>query len=183
MKIQHLATALVGAVLLATACTSDLSELAGPEVTEDELTQPRFNATTLNEQTKVEFVSSPQWNPCAEEFVVFYVKLHLVDHTTVDAAGGLHINGSGNFQGSYGVGQTSGLTYRLVGRSGFGFGGPLNLTNGADVDHFVLKQRYVSKGSADDWSISVLITIIVNSNGEVTVDTFEVEQRCGNLEI
>lgn len=183
MKIQHLATALAGAVLLATACTSDLSELAGPEVADDELTQPRFKATTLTEQTRVEFVSSPQWNPCAGEYVVFHIRLHIVDHETEDEAGGLHINGSGNFQGSYGVGQTSGLTYRLVGRSGFGFGGPLNMTNGAEVDHFVLKQRWVAVGSADDYSLSVLFTVIVNANGDVTVDILKIEEECGNLEI
>ena len=163
--------------LLLWACGGG-ADLAGPEGVDDQLTQPQFKATTLTEQTTIEFVSSPLFNPCTEEDVIFDIRIHVVDHVTEDATGGLHINGSANFQGSKGVGQTSGLTYRLVGRSGQGFNGPVNDTNGASVDHFVLKQRWVAQGNADDRALVTVWTFIVDANGEVIVDTFESEDEC-----
>ncbi len=147
-------------------------DLAGPEGA-DQLTQPLFAATTSTQQTFVEFVSSPLYNDCTGEDVIFHVQVHVVDHVTEDAAGGLHINGSANFQGSYGVGQTSGLMYRLVARSGFGFNGPYNVTNGAEVGVFVFRQRWVSQGSGDNLAILAHITLIFNANGELTAYKFE----------
>jgi hypothetical protein len=141
MKIQHLGSVLVGAAFLTTACTSDLSELSGPEVN----AQPQFSATASTTQSTIMLdviIGTDNWQNCFGEEIHFTGPIHVVFHETVDAAGKTHWNGSGNFQGVSGYGLTSGLTYRLVGRSGRGFNGPWHRGgNGAeDVSVWIFHQ-------------------------------------------
>lgn len=179
MKIQHLGTAFLGAIFLATACTSDLSELSGPEVT----TQPQFAATAFTEQSTIDLdviITTADWQNCFGEDIHFTGPIHVVFHETVDAAGKTHWNGSGNFQGVSGYGLTSGLTYRLVGRSGRGFNGPWHRGgNGAEeVGVFNLTQTWIAKGSTDNLTFKTNFTAIVNANGELTAFHLQFSDPC-----
>ena len=179
MKSQHLGTALLGAILLATACTSDLSELSGPEVT----TQPQFKATASTTQTTIVLdvtIGTDNWQNCFGEEIHFMGPIHVVFHETVDAAGKTHWNGSGNFQGVSGYGLTSGLTYRLVGRSGRGFNGPWHRGgNGAeDVSVWIFHQTWIAQGSTANLRFKTRFRAIINANGELTAFDFEDVNPC-----
>jgi hypothetical protein len=179
MKIQHLAPALLGAVVFATACTSDLSELAGPE----EIAQPQFSATASTTQTTINLdvvISAANYQNCFGEDIHFMGPIHIVFHETVDAAGKTHWNGSGNFQGVKGYGLTSGLTYRLVGRSGRGFNGPWHRGgNGAeDVGVWIITQNWIAQGDTGNLTFKTRFRAIVNANGELTTFYFEETDPC-----
>jgi hypothetical protein len=169
----------LGAAFLTTACTSDLSELSGPEVN----AQPQFSATASTTQSTIMLdviIGTDNWQNCFGEEIHFTGPIHVVFHETVDAAGKTHWNGSGNFQGVSGYGLTSGLTYRLVGRSGRGFNGPWHRGgNGAeDVSVWIFHQTWIAQGSTANLRFKTRFRAIINANGELTAFDFEDVNPC-----
>lgn len=159
--------------LLMWACGGG-ADLAGPEGADDQLTQPRFAATTYKENETIwldVIITTGNWQNCFGEEIHFTGPIHVVFHETVDAAGKTHWNGSGNFRGVSGVGLTSGLTYRLVGRSGRGFNGPWHRGgHGAEeVAVWIQTQNWIAQGKTKNITFKTRFRFIVNANGELTV--------------
>ncbi len=179
MKARSLGLTVLAAVAWSTACTSDSEQLTGPEAP----AQPDFAATastTQSTQWLDAIITTANWQNCFGEDIHLTGPIHVVFHETIDAAGKTHWNGSGNFQGVSGYGLTSGLTYRLVGRSGRGFNGPFHRGgNGAEqVGVWIITQTFIAQGSTENLTFKTRFRLIINANGELTAVYFEQVNPC-----
>jgi len=119
------------------------------------------------------------FNPCTNEDVLFDGPINIVFHVTEDAAGGLTLNGSANFQGVSGVGTQSGLRYELVGRSVRGVNGPVVLAPGGTfVFQLGISQTWVSQGGGGNLGFLPNIVFVIDANGNVTANVSIDEVSC-----
>jgi hypothetical protein len=131
---------------------------------------PSFAAgvTTERETIPVEF---DYFSACTNEVIHFVGSVNVVFQLVSNASGGLVINGSGNFKNVTGVGLTSGLTYRFVGKTGLGFNGPaVYTTAGLVVEMNELEQLVVSNGSAPNQNAQFQIRLVIAPDGTTRLE-------------
>ena len=123
-------------------------------------------ATTLNTNDMIDVTGLTRFNVCTNETIVAAGRIHVQFHVT-DTGNGIQISGHANLAGLSATGVDTGLKYRVVGRSIQTFGQQVFTPGGAQVVHFVLHQRWVSQGAADDRVFEVGSHLTVNANGEL----------------
>ena len=77
--------------------------------------------TTTSTDDHFSLVLTPDDFPCLEEAILIEGTLHLVEHTSFNAAGGRNVRFSFNAPNVVGVGESSGTVYRVTGPTHFAF--------------------------------------------------------------
>lgn len=89
------------------------------------------------------------------------------------------LNGSANLVGVTGVGLTSGLTYRLGGRSILGFDGPaVHTSDGLQVFIGQTTQVLVSTGAAPNQLLKVQLRFVQTADGTVRTEFSDLTVTC-----
>jgi len=130
------------------------------------------------------------WNECTEEYVDIRGNFKSMVHVTIDGNGIPHINSKTGFSNTSGVGQTTGLKYRVVGNGAecnvdLCIGdrnvnihcNPVLCQDGVVIFTGVVRQRLVSQSNADDLIISSFfhITYVAGDIPVVKQDFLELE--------
>ena len=166
-----------GVLWLATALAAAGCEKA-PTQPETQRAGPSLAATAFTQHETIPFdlvISSS----CANEDIHLVGSVNVVFQAVNTASGGLVVNGSANFVGVTGVGLTSGLSYRLVGKSVLGFDGP-SLVNAAGnvVQMAEITQLIVSGGNAPNQSVKFQIRFVQTPDGTVRIDFVNLTLTC-----
>jgi hypothetical protein len=160
---RWLRTAQIGAVWL--GCTTAWLPRAAPvAAAETETTNTRIPIVVD------EFV--PCANAGAGELVTLSGTLHVLQHTTIDEAGGVHVTLHVQPAGVSGTGQTTGDRYRGTGVTQQQFN-----TVGASTQTLLNNFRIIGEGPRNNLLVHHTFHVTVNANGEVTatVDNFNLE--------
>lgn len=136
-------------------------------------------AQTTNERLQITvFAFVPCANGGAGELVEVSGTLHVRNHVSMDATGGLHLSSLFNPSGMSGEGVDTGNDYNGVGNT---HAGPYNVAAGGfpatftDVNNF----RFVGKGQAEDFHVRQTFHLTVNANGDVTTVVDHTRITCG----
>ncbi len=134
---------------------------------------PRTLVHAQNGATTVSFPftqTSP--NPCTAESVFFSGTTRITTNTIVDSSGGVRVILLTNVKAD-GIGLPSGITYR-------GNQSQEDTFNGGPGSEFTseLQLLFVSRGSADNLILSVLVHTTVNANGDTTSTVSNIRLDC-----
>ena len=135
------------------------------------------SSSTLQVDIPVEF---DFFDPCANggagEIVSITGTAHAVIHTTIDGNGGFHSKFLENAQGVSGVGQVTGDVYRVTGP------GHIMEFDSGDSLHtefaFLNLTKLVGPGPDNNLTLRDYIHVVVNANGETTVDIVKSTADC-----
>ena len=119
-------------------------------------------------------LSAPVWDDCSGEWVVFSGTVHLVVHVVDASSGGFHVNVSGNWQDTKGVGQTSGRRYRATSA------GPaisFHTFAGATLTER-FKFQWIGQGSVPNLQLTSAFHITVSANRVVTAEFTDLDIVC-----
>jgi hypothetical protein len=118
--------------------------------------------------------------PCANggagETVSLSGVLHVVIHTTIDDSGGFHSNLRVNAPNLTGVGQVTGDVYRAMGP-----GHITEITGGESLHNefaFLDIVKLVGPGPDNNLSLRNYMHVVINANGETTVDIIKSTADC-----
>jgi hypothetical protein len=113
-------------------------------------------------------------HPCGTGDVIHLTgDVHIVEHRTTDATGGVHHKVEVSFQGLEGVGLVSGTSYRAIRATNI-----IEQSSGADVSIDVTIQRLVAIDGGPDFWLRRVLHFTYNANGELTVQIVKVEASC-----
>ena len=130
--------------------------------------------TTFTESFSVPV--TPSYVSCGGEVVELSGRVHVLLHSTIDAAGGVHAVSKENTQGVRGVGLTTGARYVLVDtKQGDHFNGRPGGASELTIERTFL---LVAQGTLEDARVHVIAHTTVNANGEPTAVVFEVVSEC-----
>ena len=154
-------------LLVVTGCEESLTD---SQIHSDEL-EIRSNNNSQSQMTREPF-NETVWNDCTGEYVDLTGIFKSMVHLNVDGSGIPHINSKTGFSNTSGVGQTTGLKYRLVGNGSecnvdLCIGdrnvnihcNPVLCADGVVIFTGVVRQRLVSQSNADDLVISAFFHI------------------------
>ncbi len=137
---------------------------------------PQFSAAALTESLKVP-IDIGVFVDCAAdgagEFVLLSGELHILNHTTVDANGGLHVKSHFQPQGITGVGDVTGDKYQGTGVTQEEF----NLKIG-ETDSFVNNYRMIGQGPGNNFLVHENVHVTYNANGTLTADVDNFRAEC-----
>ena len=150
-------------------CLVVLATLAGAAIAQAEAT-----TVTTNEQIPFSLIAFvPCANDGAGEEVLVTGTLHVLEHVTIDARGGLHVKIHFQPQGATGVGLTTGDTYHATGVTQEHF----NAT-GVFNDTFINNFRMIGPGPNNNLLVHQTIHITITPNGDVTSDVVNTSVEC-----
>jgi hypothetical protein len=150
-------------------CLVVLATLAGAAIAQAEAT-----TVTTNEQIPFSLIAFvPCANAGAGEEVLVTGTLHVLEHVTIDARGGLHVKIHFQPQGATGVGLTTGDTYHATGVTQEHF----NAT-GVFNDTFINNFRMIGPGPNNNLLVHQTIHITITPNGDVTSDVVNTSVEC-----
>jgi hypothetical protein len=118
---------------------------------------------------------TPGYITCEGETVFLAGEVHVLVHSTLDAAGGAHILTEANFAGVQGYGLESGALYVATDSSKELFNGKLDA---AREDTFQRSAQLVAQGRLSNAQLQVIGHITTNANGEPVVDFIRVRSEC-----
>jgi hypothetical protein len=116
----------------------------------------------------------PCGNGGAGESMTLTGELHLISHSAIDAAGGVHLQIHTQLKNIEGWGNTSGTYYRAMGSQ--------KLTSNAKAGSsfsFISSFRLIGRAQAPDYHVRENTHVTVNANGDVVVDRSETSIDCG----
>jgi hypothetical protein len=111
--------------------------------------------------------------PCVPENVHLTGNLQIVNHTTVNADGGVHLVSHVNPQGLSGVGDVTGDKYQ-------GSGLTQNVINASagETLTFLNIMRFVGQGPGNDFTLQQQVHVTVNANGQTTTVVDNLRADC-----
>lgn len=112
---------------------------------------------------------------CTPEPIAFFGKLHLVTHSTADAANGVHEGLTLNSIRVFGFGLVSGARYRLINVATSHFS---EASEGATVVTGTSQRKVIGQGPAADTTVFFQLHVTMNANGEVTSDSSHAHGDC-----
>lgn len=136
-------------------------------------TRARAQATTGNTNTTIPF--SGVMEECTPEPIAFSGRLHLLTHSTADAADGVHEGLTLNSIRVFGFGLISGARYRLMNVATSHFS---EAFEGATVVTGTSQRKVIGQGPAADTTAFLQVHITMNANGEVTADSVHAHGDC-----
>jgi hypothetical protein len=134
------------------------------------LAKPEYH---INE--KIELFGLTFYNSCTCENIVFNVTWHLNDSLVFDSSGGAHYKIHDNVRW-VGIGQLSGKEYIAI--------STLNGVYNVKEEEFpfeliqISTQPIISKGEETNQIIKIWYRMVVNANGDVSVDIYKFESVC-----
>jgi hypothetical protein len=140
---------------------------------------PAFSAVAITSNAVVPVVLAvnvPCANGGAGELVLLSGNLHLLNHITLDGAGGAHFKTHAQPQGVSGTGLATGARYQGTGvtqeTDNFNAGGlPAEFT-------FINNFRIIGQGPGNNFLVHVTLHMTVNENGETTADVVNASTEC-----
>lgn len=99
--------------------------------------------------------------------------MHVVQHRTTDATGGLHYKIEVNFQGLQGVGLVSGTSYLAIRATNI-----TEQSSEVDVTIDITSQRLIALGRQTDFWLHWVRHSTYNATGELTAQVVKVEASC-----
>lgn len=139
-----------------------------------------FPKATVEKSNIEVLIDMTEFVPCAlggeGELVDLSGRLHILEHTTTDNNGGVHVVLHYQPKGVKGTGQESGDTYQGTGvtktsTNVTGAGLPYEFT---DVTNF----RIIGPGPGNNSLVHVTIHFTINANGETTADVVNAKVEC-----
>ena len=118
---------------------------------------------------------TPGYITCEGETVFLAGQVHVLVHSTLDAAGGVHIVTEQNFAGVQGYGLESGALYVATDSSKELFNGK---PDAAREDTFQRSAQLVAQGRLSNAEVHVIGHLTTNANGEPVVDFIRVRSAC-----
>ena len=115
-------------------------------------------------------------DPCTGEAILLEGRIHLMEHLTIDANGGLHLVGVDN-QTYVGENPTTGTKYVLEGHNATSVNQHF-ADNGATEFTLASEFQVISQGSGDNFLFTQVIHGTVNSNGETTAEVVRIKEEC-----
>lgn len=125
-------------------------------------------ATSFTEHTRTEDIAftGPISTACVGEVVELHLRQLMVVHTTTDANGGDHFHVHITDQGSFGIGLTTGTTYRLAGAGKNSSHTDIDFPAGQSTGTFV--NNVVLTGQGQRIVYQEFFHITFNAEGELT---------------
>lgn len=124
---------------------------------------------------KIELFGLEFPNSCTGETIVFDITWHLNDSLVYDSSGGAHLKIHDNIRW-LGIGQSSGKEYMAI--------STLNGVYNIKEEGFpfeiiqISTQPIISEGGETNLIIKIWYRMVVNSNGDVSVDIYKFESVC-----
>ena len=123
--------------------------------------------TTTSSYDQFTLLLTPDDFPCLEESILLDGTLHLVEHTSFNAAGGRNVRWVFNAPNVLAVGQSSGTVYRATGPTHMTFTDN-NLTAPPRERTFLDVLHLVGPGEATDLFAWSLFHVTRNASGQIT---------------
>jgi hypothetical protein len=118
---------------------------------------------------------TPGFITCEGETVFLSGEVHLLLHSTLDGAGGLHVVTEENFAGVHGFGLESGALYVATDSKKELFNGK---PGAAFEETFERSAQLIAQGRLSNAELHVIGHLTTNANGERVVDFFLVRFQC-----
>jgi hypothetical protein len=122
-------------------------------------------------------IASQLWNSCANEWVRLDGYLHILEHVTRTPDGATLYQLEVNPYNVFGEGLSSGIEYRFSGLVNelvkFPYPNP-----GATIFSWTEQHSFISQGDSQNLVMQETIRLILNDNGELTVDVYDVKLKC-----
>lgn len=134
------------------------------------LTLPSLAATIVNEDIPLTFNTT---NPCNNENVTLSGTVHLVIDETFDNNGGVHFD----FHANYNITGTGDLGNNYVSNQELHESGNAKV-GAADAATFPIAFELISKGSAPNFLMRMLMHMTFNANGDVTASFDHITADC-----
>jgi hypothetical protein len=125
-------------------------------------------ATSTTDHTRTEDIAftGPISTACVGEVVELHLRQMMVEHTTTDATGGDHFHVNITDQGSFGIGLTTGTTYRFAGAGKNGSHTDIDFPAGQSTSTFV--NNVVLTGHGQRIVYQEFFHVTFNAQGQVT---------------
>ena len=174
------------------SCQKTASLPQAPDLSENQEPE-NYNLAKKNVIAKEKFVDNYEATLCPDNFPILrdclteciYLSgtINVVYNVFEDGSGGFHMHSQASNQNVKGVGLTTGTEYINSWNANWNhYFGELDWGTGAKIPpckwHVTYRDHYVSKGNSPNFMVTWDMQIVINANGEMTIERDIMEVSC-----